>query len=876
MFVMEPIKITQNISTKKIHPALGRSYWPRSIAYGFGAIFTINLLPPEMDWVFWPALFFGFVYPHIFYHIGKRLNNTRQIGLVSYSLDAVIWGFAIIATKYSLGLLLVAPMFSILTSFLMTGFKRGLIALVIMTIILSTGTLYTSVNLNQIVANFSLIQGLIAYTFMSICIMYIIYLANSTTRDFVATKHQLIEKNNKILSQQNQMTALNEVAKMVNTTLNIDDIMQRVMEGINKDFKFNLMSILFVDTKQHILYQRRVRGDIPESVANILQKTKIPLSKKENIIVRAFHTRKPSLNKDVNPTVILDTTIDLMIVPTMLCFPLIIVDNCIGVLTLSNTYEDINITDDDMKYIEQFVIHIAAALRNANDYKEIQRATAAAKSANKAKSQFLANMSHELRTPMNAVIGYSEMLVDFAKIRGQEDMIPDLEKIRGAGGHLLALINDVLDLSKIEAEKIELNPEVTQVDRILVDLKATCAPLFDKNNNSFEHIEVSQLGEGFLDQTKVRQILLNLLSNAAKFCHEGRVILVSDRITESETDYFIFKICDTGLGIKPENLKDIFEPFTQADLSITKKFGGTGLGLSISRKFCELMGGILQVKSEEGVGSTFTLKLPAETIVQQENEPQPDIKTNEKTNYDSSNNYILVIDDDEIVLEKMQDFLTKEGYEVIITKSGKEGIKLAKQYSPSVITLNLLMSSNDGWSILSDLKTDTELSKIPVIIPTIHDNSFWDIMMDVSEFLIKPVERNRLIEAVNSLAPDDIRTALVVEDDLNASTIISRWLEQEGWEVSTAENGQEGIDAFEKKASKLIILDLMMPVMDGFEFMVQLNKLHLEVKPTVIVVTSKDLTSEDIKRLNLGVEYVINEEVYSSNELINKIKQHLH
>ncbi len=873
---MESAEITQKPPSKKIHPALGRSYWPRAIAYGFGAIFTIDSLPENMNWVIWPALVFGFIYPQILYHFGKHFENTRQIGLTSYYLDAVIWGFAVVATKYSLNLLLIAPMFSILTSFLMTGWKRGLIALALMITILATGTLYTSLELDQIVANFSLMHGLIAYLFMSIVIMYIIYLVNSTTRDFVESKHQLIEKNNKIHSQQNQMTALNEVAKLVNSSLDIDDIMQQVMEGINKDFQFNLMSILFVDDAQQVLYLKRVRGDIPETVKTVLQNTKISLAEKQNILVRAFETKKPSFNEDIKTTVLLNTDIDLMTVPSMLCFPLIIADNCIGVLILANTFEHIQITEDDMKYIEQFVIHIAAALRNANDYKEIQRATTAANNANKAKSQFLANMSHELRTPMNAVIGYSEMLVDYAKVRGQEDMIPDLEKIRGAGGHLLALINDVLDLTKIEADKIELNPEVTNVDELITDLKVTCAPLFDKNNNSFEHIEENQLGEGFIDQTKVNQVLLNLLSNAAKFCHEGKITLVSDRITESKTEYFIFKISDTGLGIKPEKLKDIFEPFTQADLSITKKFGGTGLGLSISRKFCELMGGILSVKSEDGIGSTFTLTIPAETIVKQENEPQPATETNENISSDNSNKHILVIDDDDIVLDKMQNFLTTEGYEVVIASSGKEGIKLAKQYNPSVITLNLLMSSNDGWSILSDLKTDSELSKIPVIIPTIHDNSFWDVMMGVSEFLIKPVERNRLIEAVNSLTGGNISTALVVEDDLDASAIITRWLEQEGWEVSTAINGQEGIEEFEKKATKLIILDLMMPVMDGFEFMVQLNKLHLGVKPIVIVVTSKDLTSEDTKRLNLGIEFVINEEVYSSNELINKIKQHLH
>ncbi len=410
--------------------------------------------------------------------------------------------------------------------------------------------------------------------------------------------------------RQLQMNKLNEVAELANSTLDIDHVLETVLQGLNKDFQFNMITILFLDDKQQLLYLKRVHGKVPENVKQILQDVIIPLSEKQNILIRTLNSQKTSYLEDIKPSMLFHSDIELLTVPSMLLFPLVIEGNCIGVLSLANTFEKIQIKDKDINYIEQFVTHIVSALRNANDYKEIQRANAAANHANKAKSQFLANMSHELRTPMNAVIGYSEMLVDIAKMRGQEDMVPDLEKISNAGGHLLTLINDVLDLSKIEAEKIEFSPETINVDALLTDIKTTSAPLFEKNKNRFEHVEINQLGEGFLDNTKVNQILLNLLSNAAKFTKQGTITLTSERLTESETDYFIFKITDTGIGIKSNQLGEIFEPFTQADSSITRKYGGTGLGLSISRKFCEMMGGEISAESKEGEGSTFTVRIP--------------------------------------------------------------------------------------------------------------------------------------------------------------------------------------------------------------------------------------------------------------------------
>jgi len=597
---------------KQIHPALFRSNGPRVLTYMLGSLLVVSSISPERHWAIFTVLFFGFIYPTLFFQIAIRMKNTRFIGMAAYWVDALLWSLAIIATHYSIVILLVAPQLSIFSSILMLGVRLGLGSLVLMAVILLAGLQFVTVELTE---RFFLAQGAYGWLLLMGFMFYITLLVNRTTRNFVSARHQLQDKNKQIMVQTEQLASISEVAQLVNSTLDIDQVMKTIMERLNREFDFTLMAIMFLDQEDEVLYLDRLRGDVPEEMMEVLLGLQIPLTEQESAFTIAVSTKAPYYISDVSRDTGAAEGVSAEIyqrIPakSLITFPLIKDDEALGVLTFANTEKHFALEAEDIDHIGRYVTYIVSALRNANDYREIQEARAAADSANKAKSQFLANMSHELRTPMNAVIGYSEMLEEEAEDRGLTDLIPDLQKIRNAGGHLLELINDVLDLSKIEADKIELFVENCKPEDLLADIVSTAMPLFDTNKNRFETEISDQLGEATIDRTKVSQVILNLLSNAAKFTSEGLVRLTAARSKHNDSDWLIVSVNDSGIGMTEEQLERIFDPFSQADASTTREFGGTGLGLSISRKFCELMGGTLTAESRENEGSTFTMSIP--------------------------------------------------------------------------------------------------------------------------------------------------------------------------------------------------------------------------------------------------------------------------
>ncbi len=504
---------------------------------------------------------------------------------------------------------------------------------------------------------------------------------------------------------------------------------------------------------------------------------------------------------------------------------------------------------------------------------ELQAATAQAEAANDSKSQFLANMSHELRTPLNAIIGYSEMLSEEAQDSGDEGYLPDLARINSSGKHLLGLINDILDLTKIEAGRMELYIETFDVEQTVRDVAATIQPLLDKNGNSID----LQIGADVAlirgDQVKLRQMLLNLLSNASKFTEQGLITLAVDRHRQAPGDTITYRVTDTGIGMTKEQSRKLFQPFVQADASTSKKYGGTGLGLAITKHFAEMMGGGINMDSEPGKGTSFTITLPA-VIAEDRKEDTADLerRTGEWSTQPSSAT-VLVIDDEPTARDMIGRILSKEGYRVLVAANGADGLRMAGEAKPDVITLDIMMAGMDGWSVLSQLKADPITAGIPVVVLTIIDERNLSHALGASDYLTKPLDRDRLIEVLRRVRFENLeRTVLLVEDDPAARKLMRKLFEKEGWTVSEAENGRLGLEALDRHKPGLVLLDLMMPEMDGFEFVEHLRKRGDSPSIPVVVVTAKDLTEADRARLRGTVEKVI-QKGDQSREVVNEVRR---
>jgi signal transduction histidine kinase len=381
---------------------------------------------------------------------------------------------------------------------------------------------------------------------------------------------------------------------------------------------------------------------------------------------------------------------------------------------------------------------------------QLELARDAAEAANSSKSQFLANMSHELRTPLNAIIGYSDLLIEEAEELEAQDLVPDLDKIRSSGKHLLGLINDVLDLSKIEAGKMEMSLETFEVRDVVAAVAAMVRPLVEKNGNIFELSIAADVGTMHADLTRVRQILLNLLGNASKFTSKGTVSLAVTREDSKEREWIVFAVRDTGIGMTPEQLSRLFQPFMQADPSTTRKYGGTGLGLSISHRLSRLMNGTISVVSEPGMGSIFTVRLPVEvtdaklqrqTGIYRVSRPSVPIPV-------VASSRVLLIDDDATTRDLVQRMLARDGVEMLYASTGQDGLRLAQEQRPDVILLDVLLPDQDGWAVLTALTTKLELAGIPVIVATTADERGLAETLGATSYLSKPVSAEELRTAI--------------------------------------------------------------------------------------------------------------------------------
>lgn len=514
--------------------------------------------------------------------------------------------------------------------------------------------------------------------------------------------------------------------------------------------------------------------------------------------------------------------------------------------------EEFNVRESgprEVRELEQSINLFVASLEEARDD---------ALEASKMKGEFLANMSHELRTPLNAIIGYSEMLMEDAENLGEEMFVEDLQKIEGAGKHLLALISDILDLSKIEAGKMDLYEEEFSISDLVREVESTVQSLISKNSNQFAVELAEDIGRMKGDLTKTRQILFNFISNSAKFTKQGAITLRVSRQAGIPSDWILFSVVDTGIGMTAEQLDKLFEKFTQADSSTTRKYGGTGLGLALCWEFAHMMGGEITVESQPDAGTTFTVRLPTKLESRSEVESQSGLKASD---------LVLIIDDDNTVHDLLRRNLLKIGFNVESAYSGRDGIYQAEKLNPAVIILDVMMPGMDGWDVLKVLNDHEELSRIPVIMLTMVDDKKRGYAMGVAGYLRKPARREELVTLLDKYVDRNLKPdVLVVEDDPQIRELLRRNLEDLQCSIRESENGLRAIEEYGQKRPDLIILDLMMPEMDGFEFVEYLREHHEQWTP-IVVMTGKEITAEDRQRLNGAVEILLTKDNFRQQEI---------
>jgi len=509
----------------------------------------------------------------------------------------------------------------------------------------------------------------------------------------------------------------------------------------------------------------------------------------------------------------------------------------------------------------------AELAKRAKHERELADALDKAEAATHVKSQFLANMSHELRTPMNAIIGYSEMLMEDAEDLGQQDFVPDLKKIHSAGTHLLALINDILDLSKVEAGKMELYLEDFDVKDVIDGVCATVGPLVSKKGNELVVEVAVDVGEMHSDLTRVRQVLFNLMSNAAKFTEDGSITVRAQRDDARET--IVFEIADTGIGMSARQMKNLFVPFTQADASTTRQYGGTGLGLSLCKQFCDLLGGSVGVSSELGEGSTFRVELPARSERRPSSEVEPERRSSLPMH--EPEGVVLVIDDDPAARELMARSLTRGGYAVMMAASGADGLNIAEEKRPDVVVLDVLLPKQDGWEVLTAFKAHPTLNDVPVVLVTMVDDRSRGYALGATDYLTKPVDWDRLHGALKRHIHGSAEV-LVVDDEASVRDVLRRQLEREGHTVRLATDGAEALAELEASRPDLVVLDLMMPNVDGFEVLEKLRDDETLRELPVIVFTAMDLEAEDRGRLESGVARILTKGGSGRETLLEEVR----
>jgi signal transduction histidine kinase/CheY-like chemotaxis protein len=506
--------------------------------------------------------------------------------------------------------------------------------------------------------------------------------------------------------------------------------------------------------------------------------------------------------------------------------------------------------ESDVKLLRRRIREIMRRSRTLID--ELERAREQANQQNLAKSQFLAKMSHELRTPLNAILGYAMLLHEDASEAGETSAMSDLDRIQQAGRTLLALINDILDLSRIDAGRMTVERTAIDVHALAAAVAGACGAGDPPNGNRFKLAVDPAINIMIGDAAKVRRCLINLLGNAFKFTHDGSVKLRISPLSRDGSSWIEFAITDTGIGIAPENVDGLFDAFRQLDGSATRQFSGAGLGLAIAQRLAGLMGGNCTVESVLGAGSTFRVILPLGDSASRTEEPSnaaisESLGTLVET--PSAEHTALVVDDDEATVELMQRWLVRMGYNVVFTSGADNVLELARTHRPDFILLDVLLPVRSGYEVLEELRADPDVGHIPTILITVEDDRARGLRAGATDYLRKPITAHQLRSVLDVYRLRATGEVLVIDDDDDSAELLARSVAQVGFSARRAVDGAEGLAMAAAMRPDAIVLDLAMPVMNGFEVLDQLATAEALRDVPLIVVSGCDITIEEHRRL---------------------------
>ena len=714
----------------------------------------------------------------------------------------------------------------------------------------------------------------------------------------------------------NQAKELYRIGVSLTSSDNLEDVLNTLLIETARTLGVPAGSVAIYDEKNETLTLKASLGLSPD-FTSIKQWRKRPNGLTDHILTK----RIPTVISNTDEYAFIDNSnIVKEGIKSIVAVPLFVNDYIIGVLYI-NDFSPRDWTEREIEFITLLGIQASYAIEKfrliddiAKKNKELQelnerledrviektselvRVNKELEKSSKLKSQFIATMSHELRTPISSVLGFAELLMDETFGHLTEKQKKYVDTIYNSGSHLLQLINNILDIAKIESGQMELRCESFLVPQAIAEVENVIKPLIDKKKQKFTLKIDKNVSIVKADRIKFKQILYNLLSNAVKFTPEGGEIILEAEVISGSNAYkgssilsipiqqLRISVVDTGIGIKKEDQEIIFSEFVQIDSSFSRKFEGTGLGLALTKKFVELQGGNIYVESEEGKGSRFIVVLPLFDFAVIEEETKKFLRDKEVSDYidifeerSKEAPLILVVDDDPSALEMVTLCLVNGGYRIAHARNGDEALKKTRELKPFAVLLDVMLPGKDGWEVLQELKSDPEVKDIPVVIFSIVDNKDLGFALGASEYLVKPVDKATILKKLEQLSfatkkSRRVVNMLCIDDNPEALDMLVSILEPAGYNVITANSGKQGIESAIAYSPDLIILDLMMPEIDGFEVVHALKSNPSTAYIPIFVITAKDITIEDRLRLAGKIENFIQKVHFTKEDLLMHIR----